>query len=310
MMNEVRIFSPGTVSNVGCGFDTLGFCLDSIGDEMIIRKKSGKGIKISSIKGFNLPLGTESNVAGVSALEMYNDLDIDYGFEIEIIKKIKPGSGIGSSGASAVGSVYGMNYLLGCPFDKMQLINYALKGEALASKVEHADNVAPGILGGFTLVKSLKPLNVIKLPSPTDLYTVIVHPQIEIKTSDSRSILPTKIPLKDAVIQWSNVGSLVHSLHTSDYKLLGKSIKDIIIEPHRRKLIPYFSDIRKIAAKSNGLGTSISGSGPSIFSLCKGLRSAKEIESRQRQFMENTKIKFHTYISKINTQGVKIISCQ
>ena len=308
MMNEVRIFSPGTVSNVGCGFDTLGFCLDSIGDEMIIRKKSEKGIKISSIKGFNLPLETESNVAGVSALEMYNDLDIDYGFEIEIIKKIKPGSGIGSSGASAVGSVFGMNYLLGSPFDKMQLINYALKGEALASKVEHADNIAPAILGGFTLVKSIKPLDVIKLPSPTDLYSVIVHPQIEIKTSESRSILPTKIPLKDAVIQWSNVGSLVHSLHTSDYKLLKKSIKDIVIEPYRRKLIPYFSDIRNIAVKSNGLGTSISGSGPSIFSLCKGLRSAKEIESKQRQFMENTEIKFHTYISKINTQGVRIIS--
>ena len=308
MMNEVRIFSPGTVSNVGCGFDTLGFCLDSIGDEMIIRKKSEKGIKISSIKGFNLPLETESNVAGVSALEMYNDLDIDYGFEIEIIKKIKPGSGIGSSGASAVGSVFGMNYLLGSPFDKMQLINYALKGEALASKEEHADNIAPGILGGFTLVKSIKPLDVIKLPSPTDLYTVIVHPQIEIKTSESRSILPTKIPLKDAVIQWSNVGSLVHSLHTSDYKLLKKSIKDIVIEPYRRKLIPYFSDIRNIAVKSNGLGTSISGSGPSIFSLCKGLKSAKEIESKQRQFMEKTEIKFHTYISKINTQGVRIIS--
>jgi len=307
-MNEVRIFSPGTVSNVGCGFDTLGFCLDSIGDEMIIRKKSEKGIKISSIKGFNLPLETESNVAGVSALEMYNDLDIDYGFEIEIIKKIKPGSGIGSSGASAVGSVFGMNYLLGSPFDKMQLINYALKGEVLASKVEHADNIAPGILGGFTLVKSIKPLHVIKLPSPTDLYSVIVHPQIEIKTSESRSVLPTKIPLKDAVIQWSNVGSLVHSLHTSDYKLLGKSIKDIVIEPYRRKLIPYFSDIRNIAANLNGLGTSISGSGPSIFSLCKGLKSAKEIESKQRQFMEKTEIKFHTYISKINTQGVRIIS--
>ena len=308
MMNEVRIFSPGTVSNVGCGFDTLGFCLDSIGDEMIIRKKCEKGIKISSIKGFNLPLETESNVAGVSALEMYNDLDIDYGFEIEIIKKIKPGSGIGSSGASAVGSVFGMNYLLGSPFDKMQLINYALKGEALASKVEHADNIAPAILGGFTLVKSIKPLDVIKLPSPTDLYSVIVHPQIEIKTSESRSILPTKIPLKDAVILWSNIGSLVHSLHTSDYKLLGKSIKDIVIEPYRRKLIPYFSDIRNIAARSSGLGTSISGSGPSIFSLCKGLSSAKEIESKQRQFMEKTEIKFHTYISKINTQGVRIIS--
>ena len=307
-MNEVRIFSPATVANVGCGFDTLGFCLESIGDEMIIRKKKSKGIEITQIKGFNLPTDPKLNVAGVSALAMYADLNIDFGFEIEIFKKIKPGSGIGSSSASAIGSVYGINYLLGNPFDKSKLIEYALKGEALASKTEHADNIAPGIMGGFTLVRSVNPLDVIQLPTPPDLFAVIVHPQIEIKTSESRSILPINVPLKDAIVQWSNVGSLIHSLHTLNYELLGKSLKDIIVEPYRSKLIPYFDELRKISFDSNGLGTSISGSGPSIFTLCKGIDSAKEIKLKQTNFLSNTEIKFHTYISKINTEGIKVLS--
>ena len=157
-MNEIKIFSPATVANVSCGFDVLGFCLDSIGDEMVIRKVEKKGIAITRIEGFDLPYATELNVAGVSALAMYETLDIDFGFEIEIYKNIKPGSGIGSSAASAVGSVFGMNELLGRPFNKTELTAFAIKGEALASKCEHADNLAPALFGGFTLVKSISPL--------------------------------------------------------------------------------------------------------------------------------------------------------
>ena len=307
-METIRIFSPATVANVGCGFDVLGFCLDKVGDEMVVKKSQRKGIFITKIEGFELPYDVNVNVAGVSALAMYAELDVDFGFEIEIYKQIKPGSGIGSSAASAVGSVFGMNYLLGNPFSKIELIKFAMKGEAVASKSEHADNIAPAVLGGFTLVKQSNPLEVIQLPSPDALHAVIVHPQIEIKTADSRAVLPKTIPLSDAISQWSNVGSLVHALHTSDYNLIGKSLKDVVIEPYRSKLIPKFNNLRKISLESGALGCSISGSGPSIFSLCKGLENAKKVENNQRIFMAKTDIPFETHVSIVNKKGIKILS--
>ena len=307
-MEAIRIFSPATVANVGCGFDVLGFCLDKVGDEMVVKKSAQKGIIITKIEGFELPYDVHKNVAGVSALAMYAELDVDFGFEIEIHKKIKPGSGIGSSAASAVGSVFGMNFLLGNPFKKIELIKFAMKGEAIASKIEHADNIAPAVLGGFTLVKQSNPLEVIQLPYPDALYAVIVHPQIEIKTADSRAVLPKTIPLSDAISQWSNVGSLVHALHTSDYNLIGKSLKDVVIEPYRSKLIPKFNNLRKISLESGALGCSISGSGPSIFSLCKGLENAKKVENNQRIFMAKTDIPFETHVSILNKKGIKILS--
>ena len=246
-MNEIKIFSPATVANVACGFDVLGFCLDSVGDEMVIRKVDKKGIKITKIKGFDLPFETELNVAGVSALAMYDALKPACGFEIEIYKNIKPGSGIGSSAASAVGSVFGMNELLGKPFSKTELTQFAIKGEALASKCEHADNLAPALFGGFTLVKSLSPLEILQIPSPHNLYATIIHPQIEIKTSESRAILPKEVKLQDAIAQWANFGSLIHSLHTNNYELMQKSLYDVIIEPYRSKLIPCYKEVKNAA---------------------------------------------------------------
>ena len=278
-MKEVKIFTPATVANVGCGYDILGFCLDSVGDDMIIRKVNKKGIFITQIDGFELPYEAENNVAGVSALALYNTLNLDFGFEIEINKKIKPGSGIGSSAASAVGSVFGINHLIGNPYSKNELIKFALKGEAIASGEEHADNIAPAIMGGFTLVRSTNPVDIISLPFPENLYATILHPQIEIKTSDSRSLVPSKVSLTDVISQLSSLGSFIHALHISNYDLLGKSIKDLIAEPKRMKLIPYYENLKDIAVKSGSLGTSISGSGPSIFSLSKGIDTANEIQN-------------------------------
>lgn len=307
-MNEIKIFTPATVANVSCGFDVLGFCLDCVGDEMVIRKTNKKGIYITKIEGFDLPYETELNVAGVSALAMYEAINVDFGFEIEIFKNIKPGSGIGSSAASAVGSVFGMNELLGKPFNRTQLTEFAIKGEALASKCEHADNLAPALFGGFTLVKSLSPLHILEIPSPKELYATIIHPQIEIKTSEARAILPKEIALSEAITQWANFGSLIHGLHTSDYDLLKSSLHDVIIEPHRSKLIPHFKDAKKVAIHAGALGTGISGSGPSIFSLCKGLKVAENVKDAFKNIYFKTGIKFDIHVSKINTEGVKIIN--
>lgn len=306
-MDSIKIFSPATVANVSCGFDVLGFCLDSVGDEMIIQKTSQPGIRITKIEGHQLPFEIQKNVAGVSALALYNDLQPSCGFEIEICKNIKPGSGIGSSAASAVGSVFGINELLGKPLNKIQLTKYAIKGEALASQCEHADNLAPAIFGGFTLVRSVNPVDVIQLPTPDDLYATLIHPQIEIKTAVARSILPNKISLQDAITQWSNVGSLVHALHTQDFELLSKSLNDVIVEPFRKELIPHFDSVKLAALKNSALGCGISGSGPSIFALSKGMENAKRIEKAMKDIYANTEIPFYTFVSKINTQGIKIL---
>jgi len=306
-MNEIKIFSPATVANVACGFDVLGFCLDSVGDDMVIRKTTKKGIHITKIEGFNLPYDAKLNVAGVSALAMYEALDVDFGFEIEIYKNIKPGSGIGSSAASAVGSVFGMNELLGRPFNKTQLTQFAIKGEALASKCEHADNLAPALFGGFTLVKSIAPLKILEIPTPNDLFATIIHPQIEIKTSESRAVLPKQIALTDAIEQWANLGSLVHALHTSDYSLISDALKDIVVEPHRSKLIPHFKSVKEAALNQGALGAGISGSGPSIFALSKSKQTALKVKEAINKVYASTGIDYDIHVSKINNLGVKIL---
>jgi len=307
MSNIIKIFSPATVANVSCGFDVLGFCLDGIGDEMVIRKTEQKGIRITKIEGYNLPFETKLNVAGVAALAIYNDAKPNCGFEIEIYKKIKPGSGIGSSSASASGAVFAINELLGKPYNKTQLSAFAMKGEAIASGSEHADNIAPGIFGGLTLIKSNQPLKILELPTPTHLFATVIHPQIEVKTAEARNILPKNIPLKDAITQWSNVGSLVHALHTNDYNLLGESLQDVIVEPYRSRLIPHFNTIKTESLKAGALGLGISGSGPSIFALSKGKENAVAVAKTMKYIYSKTNINFNVYVSKINTQGMNIL---
>jgi homoserine kinase len=306
-MDEVTVFCPATVANVSCGFDVMGFCLEGVGDEMIIRKTKALGLKITKIEGADLPFEIEQNVAGVSAKALYDSLKPSCGFEIEIYKKIKPGSGIGSSSASAVGSVFGMNELLGKPYRYKELISFAIQGEALASKCEHADNLAPCLYGGFTLVRSIHLVDILQLPTPSDLYATIIHPQIEIKTADARAILPQQVALQNAITQWSNMGSFVHALHTSDYELIGSALKDVVVEPHRKQLIPHFEDIQTSALQQGALGCGISGSGPSVFALSKGETTAKMVQQSMDAIYSKTDIPFYTFVSKVNTDGAIII---
>jgi len=310
-MNEIKIFCPATIANLNCGFDVMGLCLEGIGDEMIIRKVAEKGIRITKITGADLPLETEKNVAGVAALAICKDainrVAMEHGFEIEIHKKIKAGSGIGSSSASAAGAVFGINELLGKPYTKHELVDFAMKGEALASGCEHADNVAPCVLGGFTLVRGYNPLDVIKIKSPTDLYAVVLHPHIEVKTSDARAVLKPTIPLKDAITQCGNLGGLIAGLYTNDYELIGRSLQDVIIEPMRKQLIPNFDAVKNSALANGALGAGISGAGPSIFALCKGQTIAEKVAISMSNSYQNTGIPFDMHISKVNDEGVKIL---
>ncbi|MGB5317692.1 homoserine kinase [Eudoraea sp.] len=303
-MEQIKIFSPATIANISCGFDVLGLALASIGDEMLLRKTEKPGVRITKILGQNLPLETSQNVAGVAALAILNESDYQGGIEIEITKRIKAGSGIGSSAASAAGAVWAINQLLNKPFTELELVKFAMEGEALASGVAHADNVAPALLGGFTLVRSYDPLDVIKINTPSELHATVIHPQIEVKTSDSRKILKTTISLKDGVKQWGNVGGLIAGLFLEDYELIGRSLVDHIVEPIRAMLIPGFNEVKMATKNAGALGTGISGSGPSIFSLSKGEKTAEKVAQAMKEVYTTIGVDYDIYISKINKKGI------
>ncbi|MBO0323939.1 homoserine kinase [Muricauda sp. CAU 1633] len=307
-MEEIKVFCPATIANVSCGFDVLGLALDSVGDEMTVRKIPENTIRITKILGQDLPLETEKNVSGVAGLALLAKSDYKGGFEIEIDKRIKPGSGIGSSAASSAGAVWAMNELLGRPFSNLELVQFAMQGEKLASDVAHADNVAPAIYGGFTLVRSYDPLDIIPIPTPLELYATVIHPQIEIKTSDSRKILRTTISLAQGIKQWGNLGGLIAGLYQSDYDLIGRSLHDHIVEPIRSILIPAFDKIKANSIEAGALGCGISGSGPSIFALSQGETNAQKVAASMKETYKNIGVAFDIHISKVNTQGVKKIA--
>ncbi|WP_339629597.1 homoserine kinase [uncultured Maribacter sp.] len=305
--NEIKVFCPATVANISCGFDVLGVALDLVGDEMVVRKVPQKGIKITKITGQDLPKETLNNVAGVAGNAFLLAADYDGGFEIEINKKIKPGSGIGSSAASSTGAVWAMNHLLGNPFTKTELVKFAMEGERLASGVAHADNVAPALFGGFTLVRSYNPLDIVTIPAPFELYVTIIHPQIEIKTSDSRKILKTTISMETGIKQWGNVGGLVAGLFKDDYELIGRSLEDHIVEPIRSILIPGFDEVKKVSLEAGALGSGISGSGPSIFAFSKGEETALKVGEMIKSVYEKIGIAYEIHVSKVNMEGVKLL---
>ncbi|WP_340198860.1 homoserine kinase [Ascidiimonas sp. W6] len=309
-MNEIKVFCPATVANISCGFDVLGLCLESVGDEMTVRKIKDRIIRINKITGQELPLQPEKNVAGVAALSLLKQLHVPFGFEIEISKRIKPGSGIGSSAASAAGAVYAINKLAGSPLNSTELVYHAMQGEVLASGSAHADNVAPAILGGFTLVRGYDPLDIIKIPSPEELTVVVIHPQIEIKTSEARALLSDSVSLKNAITQWGNLGGLISGLYSNDYDLISRSLVDVIAEPARSNLIPKFNAVKEASINAGALGSGISGSGPSIFALCKGMKIAKKVETEIKLVYDAINLPYETHVSTINTAGVKTLTTQ
>ncbi|MCL4138971.1 UNVERIFIED_CONTAM: hypothetical protein GTU68_043501 [Idotea baltica] len=274
---------------------------------MTFTKTAEKGVKITKITGANLTYNVDENAASAVVQKILVEANANFGIELTIHKGFSPGSGLGSSAASAAGAAFGINQFLDNKYSDLELTKFAMFGEEVACGTPIADNVAAAIYGGFVLVRSYNPLEIIKLPVPTALRVVAIHPQISIKTKDAREVLPTEIPLKDAVTQWANVGGLISGLYTDDYSLISNSLVDIIVEPHRKNLIPFFDDVKNAALKSGALGAGISGSGPTIFALCRGDEVAKEVYKAIEETYSKTNIVFNIYKSKINNQGVKIV---
>ena len=304
---SIKIFAPATIANIVCGFDVLGLALNDPKDIMEITFSEEPGIRITHIDNYKLSTVPEENVAGVSLLSLMQELEGSIGFDVIIDKHIKPGSGLGSSAASAAGVVVAANYLLENKFSKEDLVRFAMAGEKLASGVKHADNISPCIYGGVTLVRSIFPLDIVTLSAPP-LYVTVVHPQIEVKTSDAREILRKEVLLKNAIKQWGNVAGLVAGFLKNDYNLIGRSLEDVIIEPVRSMLIPGFDDIKKKSIEAGALGGGISGSGPSIFMLCKEEITAIEVETIMKNIYDGTGLAYYTYVTTINNKGIEIIS--
>ncbi len=305
-MKSIKVKAPATVANMVCGFDVLGMCLQEPCDIMELTLTSDRQITIQSADGYQLPTDPMKNTAGAPLVEMMRELDTDAGFDVIIHKHIKPGSGIGSSAASAAGAVVAANHLLGNIFSKEDLVRFAMFGEKVASGVKHADNIAPCIYGGITLIRSIFPLDIISIPAPP-LYVTVVHPQIEVKTSDARQILRKEVLLKDAIRQWGNIAGLVAGLMKNDLPLIGRSLEDVIIEPVRSILIPGFDTLKKKCKEAGAIGGGISGSGPSVFMLSADKATAEAVNKEMKTIYENIGLDYHTYITTINLEGVQIV---
>ncbi len=302
----VSILSPATVANIVCGFDILGLCLNGPCDELTLEISDEPGVCIVNNDDYDLPTEAELNVSGAALLALLEEATDIKGFTLISKKNIKPGSGIGSSAASAAGAVVAANHLLDNRFTKQDLVRFAMNGEKVACGVKHADNIAPCIFGGVTLIRSVFPLDIISIDAPP-LHVTVVHPQIEVRTSDARQILKQKILLKDAIKQWGNIAGLVAGFITHDYDLLSRSLEDVIIEPVRSILIPGFDDIKKTSKEAGALGGGISGSGPSIFMLSKDAATAVQVEAAMKDVYDKIGIAYHTHVTTINKEGVKIV---
>lgn len=306
MRNEVKVFCPATVSNVGPGFDLLGFALETPGDELIVRRNDLGKLQLIDQSGTGLPLDLDTNVAAIAAKALLEELDNKDGFDIIFTRKINPGSGLGSSAASCVAAVMGINEMLGAPLSAPELLPYAMEGEQAASGSYHADNIAPALLGGFTLIRGYDPLDIKHIPYPDDLHCAVVHPDLQFKTSEGRKLIPTEFPLKTALAQAGNLAGLIAGLTTGDHGLISRSIVDLFAEPYRTRQLPEFEALRKKTIDTGALGSGLSGSGPSIFALCRSSEIAESVATVMQTHFSEHNITSNTYVSRVSEAGCRI----
>lgn len=304
-MKRARAFAPATVANVSCGFDILGFALDSLGDTVEVIAREEPGLEVKGISGDQgkLPWASDKNTCSIAIQAMLDALGSTQGMEIYLEKGLPLGSGMGSSAASAVAALVAANEVLGNPFEKKDLLPFAIVAEKAACGAAHADNVAPSLLGGFVLIRDYHPLDVIKLAVPEDLCCTLLHPHYQLNTSDSRSVLRDRIPLKDAITQSGNVAGLIAGLFQSDFALISRSLKDVIAEPYRASLLPGFDEVKAAIIHAGALGLGISGSGPTLFVLAKGADLHEIFAQEAQRIYGQMGLGLDVFFSNINTRG-------
>jgi len=309
MEKSIKVFAPASIGNVSCGFDVLGLAVQSPGDEVFISLNDSSEVTMKLIVGDDgrLPMEANKNTAGVAVIELLKSIGSKQGAEITLYKNLPLGSGMGSSAASAVAAVVAINHLMGEPLKREDLLPFVMEAERVACGSAHADNVAPSLLGGLILIRQNHPLDIIPIPTPKELVCVLVHPHIEVKTKDARSVLKSTISLKDGITQWANTAGLVAGMMKDDYELIGRSLVDVVAEPLRSDLIPGFAQIKRTAMENGALGCGISGSGPTIFCLCKGNANAQKAGNAIQQEFNNMSLESEIYISEVNRKGAYII---
>ena len=310
MSKSITAFAPATVANVACGFDIIGFALTEPGDEVTASLSSTPGVCIEKIEGGDgsMPMDPAKNTAGVAVDFLLQRIDQDLGVTLTLKKKMPIGSGLGSSASSAVAAAVATNELLDEPLSREELLPAVIEAERIACGAPHADNVAPSLLGGFVLIRSYNPLDIVCIPSPKNLFAVVVHPNIEVKTEDARKVLQNSIKLDEAVKQWANVGGLIAGLYRSDYDLIGRSLEDVIAEPMRSILIPGFDEVKQAALGAGALGFSISGSGPSVFAFSTSDSESRLIATTMQAEFIKVGLESEAYISRINPEGARILN--
>jgi len=305
----IKVFAPASIGNIGVGFDIMGLALERPGDEVVARKSDTPGLRITKISGHSgkLPYEVEKNTAGVAALRFLEHIgEAGRGIELDIYKKMPLGSGLGSSAASAVAAVLAVSELLRTGLSKRELLPFACAGEQIASGSFHADNVAPSMIGGIVLIRDNATLDVHRLHVPRGLYVAVVYPQLEVLTRDARAILKPEVPLASYVRQSANVGGFIVGLFNGDIGLIGRSLRDEIIEPQRAGLITGFYDVKEAAITAGALGCSISGSGPSVFALCANSLVAEDAgQAMQRAFAQHG-VESQIFLSAVNQEGAQV----
>ena len=306
MKDSVNVWAPATIANLSVGFDALGCALEAPGEVMVLRRTEQKGeVRITRIEGAKLDFNASNNVAGVAAQSLLHALGNPCGLELEIHKQILPGSGIGSSAASAAAAVVGVNELLEAGLRPDELIAYALDGEALASGARHADNVAPAIMGGIVLCTPHGAPQ--HIPIPPDWHLVVLHPQVEIKTADARAVLPERVTFQDAIRQSSTFASFVAACFAQDGVRAALNLEDFLVEPHRRALIPYFDNVRARSFECGSRAVGISGSGPSTFHIAMNPTDAQSISDGLSELLNGFGLEHRVYLTKISARGAHVL---
>ena len=307
MSRRVKVFAPATIANMGCGFDVMGFTLDEEGDILEMTVSEGDGISIENETDVPLPEDIELNVITPVVRKFLDIIDKKAQVDVRILRKIYPGSGIGSSSASSAAAAYGMNALFGYPLSDEELVECAMEGENLASGGYHADNAAPAVMGGIVLIRGYEPLDIIKLPVPGNFYCAVIHPDIIVTTKQAREILPREVPLHDAIRQWGNVGGLVAGLYSGDISLVGRAMRDVIAEPWRKQFIPDFDELRVKLLDAGALAMNIAGSGPSVFAIADRYSVAARSGKIMKEHFGSRNIGYEVYVVKVSNNGAKIL---
>ena len=308
-MKKIKVFAPASIANLGCGFDIMGMALDEVGDilEMSLDQQ-GEGITITNETDVPLPEDIEDNVITPVLRKFFAMTGHSGRVDVRVVKKIYPGSGIGSSAASSAAAAFGINELFGAPLSEEDVVVCAMEGENLASGGYHADNAAPAVMGGITLIRGYDPLDIIKLPVPGNLYCPVIHPHLMVSTKEARSILPKEIPMHTAITQWGNVGGLVAGLCTGNIELVGRAMRDAVAEPYRKQFIPGFDELREKLHIAGALAMNISGSGPSVFALANRADVAQRVGAIMERHFAQKGILSETYVVKVSNKGARLIA--